>query len=117
MENHLGRILDRKEVVHHINGDKKDNRIENLELMGHIEHAKHHAPKIRKMVTLKCPSCSKIFERRFRNTFLVYKTQKYTACSRSCSGKFSGKLCKEGMTDEIKQLLSDNVIKEYLLHM
>ena len=41
----LGRILSKDEVVHHINEDKQDNRIQNLQLMTHREHKRLHASK------------------------------------------------------------------------
>lgn len=42
MELHMGRRLLPTECVHHLNGIKTDNRLQNLEVMPHSDHSSEH---------------------------------------------------------------------------
>lgn len=81
MAEFLGRALASNEIVHHKNEDKRDNRIENLEVLSKGEHTRLHHPK--KTVHVTCPMCSVEFERAQRTM-----NGKRTFCTRSCSSKF-----------------------------
>ena len=112
MENFLGRILLPGEVVHHLNEDKKDNRVENLQVLSKQAHREIHLIKGRAMVALKCPKCEIIFHKEKRQSFLNGFTQ-YTCCSPQCGGKFSRYTQLHGKTQEVTKAMSENLQYEY----
>lgn len=66
MENHIGRPLRKSEQVHHINGNKLDNRIENLVILSPSEHSKLHAKQHPAKVG-DCTSCERSGKRLTKN--------------------------------------------------
>lgn len=64
MENYLGRRLNKNEVVHHIDGNKKNNDISNLKLMTRAEHSRFH----RKQDLL---NGKKLFEYKYQDKELI----------------------------------------------
>lgn len=116
MENHLGRLLNTNEVVHHKDGNKKNNTIENLEVYTRSGHSsKHGREHGHQMVLLKCPICGKVFHRQKNKTFLIKKNKMgCTCCSNSCRGKLSSQIQYHGITNELQDAISGNLLAEYI---
>lgn len=82
MECHLGRRLRRDEIVHHIDGDKLNNALANLELTDAKAHSSHHNNKHPR--TKRCAVCGA--------TFTPHPTKRKRA--KSCSPRCKAELLR-----------------------
>ena len=88
MSQHLNRILNSNEIVHHVNEKRTDNRIENFQLMSDFEHKSFHGKKhsnLKYQFNKTCISCGKKF---VGGGNAKYCTQCKTKECKYCSKKF-----------------------------
>lgn len=105
---YLGREMMDDEEVDHINGDKSDDRTENLQVLTKTEHKIKTAKGIigRKYCKFRCPNCRVEFVRPYNSVYTSSReSQKLCFCSRSCACKFYRHV-KWDWDDELLDLIS-----------
>lgn len=98
MEQHLGRKLSRKEHVHHIDGNRKNNLLSNLQVLSSTDHSRihncwdWHEGKLRKF----CNVCDNPMEEDIANI------ARRPARCRSCQQKWRATRRKVSITIDVE---------------
>ena len=92
MEQHIGRRLHIDECVHHINGNKIDNSLENLHIIPRDAHTREHRAinplgykRAKTLISFPCPVCGIIVE-----YFAGHDSKK--TCSHQCGSMLMWRL-------------------------
>ena len=80
---YTGELPGPDQVVHHENGNQRDNRFKNLVLKTRAAHAKGHSEK--EKVAFKCSHCEKTAYTTASDLRRRRKASNRVCCSRSCS--------------------------------
>lgn len=87
----LGRFLTDKETVDHIDGDKTNNSIDNLQILSIGDNIRK-SQKLGDIICI-CPICKKVFSRERKKVSGKIKKEKikkgHLCCSRRCGGIFA----------------------------
>lgn len=90
---HLNRFLKKEEHVDHIDNNKLNDCIENLQILSakenNIKKNSNLGIKLEEDIELNCPICGIKFIRPARNIKFKIKNGKNPTCSRKCGGIYS----------------------------
>ena len=88
---HLKRRLLRTEHVDHIDNDRTNDTLSNLQILTKEENQrKHNATRASRLAIIVCPVCGRLFSRSSHNTPLaVYRQGQIAFCTRHCMGRYN----------------------------
>lgn len=131
MSKFIGNPLPSCAYVHHINGNKSDNRIENLAIVSSAGHSNIHSiSPIKKVIErecydpsfvgrqkwlkMRCPKCGYVFFRpKSQSHFMIKRKHDVDCCSRKCAALLVDEIAENGLTAEIQNKIDNNVICEF----
>jgi len=106
------RLLNSNEQVDHIDENRHNDVIENLQILTGFENSKKNriARKLsRKWLLLECPGCKIVFEKLHNQSFITKKGL-FNACSNTC--KYN--VLKKGLSiEELKLVGERQILKEF----
>lgn len=102
VEENIGRKLDKTEEIRHIDGDKTNDNINNLQIINSTAHRQMHTPLKYKDTIEKCYICGNEFtvtakqhSEKYRNRIRKSNSADKYFCSRSCSGIYGQRIQQE----------------------
>lgn len=116
LEQHIGRKLESDEVVHHLDGDKTNNDLDNLVVRDREDHSFDHAKKLAPQ-SFVCPMCGETFTLRGKKLYEAkFNRERGKAgpfCSNKCVGLY-GALVQQGKMEELEpQEIETDFMGEY----
>lgn len=109
--NEFGVVPKDNEVIHHLDGNKHNNDINNLKLVTRAKHSASHSFKQDKVYSrFRCPGCGRIFTRLKRIAHSVHGKANVCCCSRPCIGKYTA-LSKE----DKEKAIQNNFIEDFIV--
>lgn len=106
------RILSKNEHVDHIDGDKTNDTINNLQILSQKDNMRKSFQERKltlKMVDMICPNCNNLFSKPLSQSFLN-KNGKFNACSKHCLSSF----LKKGLSiQELYDVGKKQVVRHY----
>lgn len=108
---HLGRHLLPTEQVDHIDEDRLNDAVDNLQILTRAENAEKYrqARGVKLFATFRCPNCGLVFRRAKSQSHLA-KGGVFTSCSRRCGGTLRRKVQTNPDADTVVAGISTNVV-------